>query len=100
LLWTIEVHLLYLKQLINSKFETYTEKGNAFDISSIAALPASPWHPDCFGNWHCHQNRYKSPLSVLRIGYDVGVRESENDNLVLVFVLIILYSLELEYDRL
>jgi hypothetical protein len=59
---------------MNSMFETYTERGNAFDLSSIAALPASPWHPDCFAVLDCHENRHTSPLSVLITGYDVGLR--------------------------
>jgi len=65
---------LYFTQFMNSMFGIYTERGNAFDLLSIAALPASPWHPDCFDDLDCHQNRHTSPLSVLITGYDVGVR--------------------------
>jgi hypothetical protein len=50
-------YLLYLTQFMNSMFETYTERGNAFELLSIAALPTSPWRPDCFGDLDCHQNR-------------------------------------------
>ena len=74
LLWTIEVHPPYLTQFMNSMFVTYTERGNAFELLSIAALPASPWRPDHFGGLDSHLSWHTSPLSVLITGYDVGVR--------------------------
>jgi len=87
LLWTNEVHLPTVSHTV---YELYVrdvpEIGNAFELLSIAALPASPWRPDCFGDLDSHQNRHTSPLSVLITGYDVGVTSSENDNLVFVYL--------------
>jgi hypothetical protein len=44
------------------------DRGNAFELLSIAALPASPWHPDCFSDLDSHHNRHTSPLTVLVTG--------------------------------
>jgi hypothetical protein len=52
-------------QFMNSRLDRYTERGSAFELLSIAALPASPWYPDCFGDLGCHQNRHTSRLAVL-----------------------------------
>jgi hypothetical protein len=45
-----------ISQFMNSMFRTDTEKGNSFDLLSIAALPDSPLHPDSFSELDSHQN--------------------------------------------